>query len=339
MTALTKYARLESGGIWREDAESQRRDVIVSFGDATLVVSDSAGRALTHWSLAAVRRINPGQRPALFTPDFDGSETLEIGEADMIDAVETVRKTVARTRPRPGRLRWAGMGLSFAMVAALAVFWLPDALMRQTMAVVPLSKRTEIGATLLGHVQALTGPSCRTELGRQALGRLQLRVLGQGFGGQIVVLRSGIPQSVYLPGGIILLNRAVVEDHEDPAVTAGYVAATAAVTRAIDPLEPLLDQAGLRAAFTLLTTGDLPPGTLRAYAEVIASNEPPAIPDTEVIASFAGAQISTVPYAYALDITGESTLGLIEADPMAGREVPAILSDGDWVALQGICGQ
>jgi len=35
MTALDQYVRLESGGLWRADADAQRRDVAVSFGDAT----------------------------------------------------------------------------------------------------------------------------------------------------------------------------------------------------------------------------------------------------------------------------------------------------------------
>lgn len=202
MTALTKYARLESGGIWRESDDSQRMDVIVSFGDATLVIADTGGRAMTHWSLAALERINPGTRPALFTPDPDGTETLELDDGEMIDAVEMVRKTLDRARPRPGRLRWTGMGLSIAAVLALAVFWLPGALVQQTLAVVPLSKRTEIGATLLGHIQALTGPSCRSDLGRRSLARLQLRVLGQGFSGQIVVLPPAYRNRSICPGAL-----------------------------------------------------------------------------------------------------------------------------------------
>ncbi len=338
MTALKKYARLESVGVWRADEAAQRRDVAISFGDATLVIADMAGRALAHWSLPAVERLNPGNRPAIFSPDPEATETLEIEDDTMIEAVETVRRSLARARPRPGRLRWTGLGLSAAAVLALALFWLPGALMRQTLSVVPIAKRSEIGATLLGHVQALTGPSCRSELGRQALARLQLRVLGPGFGGQVVVLRSGVPQALYLPGGIILLNRAVVEDHEDPATAAGYVLAAAATTRVVDPMEPLLRQAGVRATLTLLTTGNLPRGTLRAYAEVLVATPPPEVPDAELLPSFAAAQLPSTPYAYALDITGESSLGLIEADPMAGRDAPAVLSDGDWVALQGICG-
>jgi len=30
-------------------------------------------------------------------------------------------------------------------------------------------------------------------------------------------------------------------------------------------------------------------------------------------------------------------LGLIEADPMQGRTVNPILSDAEWISLQGIC--
>lgn len=339
MTALTKYARLESGGIWRPGGEAQRRDVIVSFGDATLVISDSAGRPLTHWSLPAVERTNPDARPALFTPDPAADETLEIQDDTMIDAMETVRKSLARSRPRPGRLRWLGMSVSIAAVLALAFLWLPGAITRQTLSVVPPFKRTEIGAVLLGHVQALTGPSCRTDLGRQALGRLQTRVLGTGFSGQIVVLPSGIPKSLYLPGGLITLNRSVVEDHEDPAVTAGHVVAAATSARVQDPLAPILRQAGLRPTLTLLTTGDLPPEVLKAYAEVLVASEPPLPAMSELIPSFESARVPSTPYAYALDITGETVLGLIETDPMAGTDAPPILSDGEWVALQGICGQ
>lgn len=338
MTALKEYARLESSGIWRAGEDSQRRDVIVSFGDATLVIADGAGRPLTHWSLPAVERMNAGTRPAVFAPDDAATETLEIDDPIMIDAVEKVRKTVARARPHPGRLRWLGMGLSVVLVAALAIFWLPDAIMRQTLSVVPVSKRSEIGATLLGHVQALTGPSCRTDLGRQALDRLRTRTLGPGFPGQIVVLPSGIARANYLPGGIITLSREVVEDHEDPAVAAGHVVAAAGSVRVTDPLEPILRQAGLRPTVTLLTTGNLPPATLRSYAELLVASPAPQVPDTELLASFADAVVPSTPYAYALDMTGETTLGLIEADPMAGRDVPPILTDGEWVALQGICG-
>ncbi len=55
MTALTEYDRLECAAVWRAAPEAQRRDVFVSVGDATLVITDNADRVLAHWSLAAVR--------------------------------------------------------------------------------------------------------------------------------------------------------------------------------------------------------------------------------------------------------------------------------------------
>jgi len=46
MTALSKYDRLEATGLWRADPEAQRREVIVSIGNATLVIADINDRHL-----------------------------------------------------------------------------------------------------------------------------------------------------------------------------------------------------------------------------------------------------------------------------------------------------
>ena len=105
MTALKEYDRLEATGLWRETPDTQRRDVLVSFGKATLIISDKSDAALAHWSLPAIERLNPGVRPALFCPGPDAVEELELSEPALIEAIEKVRKTVARARPRSGRLR------------------------------------------------------------------------------------------------------------------------------------------------------------------------------------------------------------------------------------------
>jgi len=162
MTALTEFSRLESGGLWRPAPDAQRREVVVSLGDATLVISDTAARPLAHWSLPAVSRLNVGERPAVFSPDVGATETLEISDDMMIDAMEKVRKTVKRRRSKPGRLRGTLMLATVLGIGALAFFWLPDALVRQAESVVPPVKRSEIGATLLGHIQRVTGETMPT---------------------------------------------------------------------------------------------------------------------------------------------------------------------------------
>jgi len=86
-TVLEQYQRLEAEGVWRPDPEAQRRDVIVSIGEATLTLSDAGERVLTHWSLPALSRVNPGVRPAIYSPGADAPDTLEISDGNMIEAL------------------------------------------------------------------------------------------------------------------------------------------------------------------------------------------------------------------------------------------------------------
>lgn len=337
MTALNEFSRLEGGGLWRADPTAQRREVTVSFGEATLVISDTAGRPLTHWSLPAVQRLNEGERPALFTPAADAVETLEISDDLIVDAMEKVRKTVKKRRSRPGRLRGLSGLAIIGGIAALGVFWLPDALIREAQSVVPAVKRAEIGATLLGHIQRVTGQRCRSPLGTEALSKLHRRALGPDAPGQVVVVPSGPDTAIYLPGGIIVMNRDLIEDTEDARVVAGHIIAAAGQLRTQDPLAALLEETGIKTTFGLLTTGDIDQDTLRDYAVTLFANPPGQPADDVLLPFFADASVASTPYAYALDVTGETTLGLIEADPMANATPAPLLSDAEWISLQGIC--
>lgn len=336
MTALKKYARLEASALWRATPEDQRREVIVSIGDATLMISDMRDRAITHWSLAAVQRANPGVRPAIFHPEGDPGETLELAqdEKQMIDAIEKLRRAVERRRPRAGRLRWLGMTLSLGAVALLGLFWLPGALTAHVVSVLPAVKRVEIGLFLLSRIERMTGPACETPQGMRALQTLRAR-LGSG---PIHILPGAIDTSLTLPGSIILLDRALVEDFEAPDVAAGYVLAEKTLAAQSDPLEALLAEMGIMASFQLLTTGQLKSEMLDRYAEILLVRPRAQPDDAALLAAFDARSVSSAPYAYSLDVTGESVLPLIEADPMAGRDTVVLLSDPDWLRLQNICG-
>ncbi|GFE51245.1 hypothetical protein So717_29980 [Roseobacter cerasinus] len=336
MTALKKYARLEASGLWRPTPDDQRREVVVSIGDATLVITDMQDRPLTHWSLAAVQRANPGERPAIYFPDGDLGETLELAkdEAQMIEAIETLRRAVERTRPRPGRLRWLGMALSACVVLAGALFWVPKALTDHSVAVVPQVKRVEIGDALLQRITRMTGPACDEAAGQRALSTLRARLSVD----RISILPGVSRTSLHLPGGHILLNRALVEDFEEPDVVAGFAVVEHSLSRQNDPLRDLLRRSGSWASFQLLTTGTLDPEILDRYAEHLLT-QPPAPPDPDTLLPvFAAAELRSTPYAYARDITGETVLPLIEADPMRGQPPRRLLNDADWLRLQAICG-
>ena len=336
MTALREYERLEASGLWRPTPEEQRREIIVSIGEATLTITDLNDRALAHWSLAAVERKNPGDFPAIYHPDGDPGETLELPEDEtaMIEAIERLRAAISRARPRPGRLRLFGVGASVAAVLAVLLVWLPGAMLRHTVQVVPEIKRQEIGVALLDRIERVAGRACTTPETGPVLDALARRTGVR----RLVVLRTGVKTALNLPGGIVLLNRSVIEDHEDPAVAAGHILVERARAQDLDPLAEFLDHGGPVATFRLLTSGHVTQGALDSYAERVLVAPRPVLDDESILTAFAAAEIPSTPYAYARDITGESVLGLIEADPMAGRDPAPVLPDRDWVLLQGICG-
>ncbi len=334
-TAFKQYQRIEATGLWRPTPDEQRREVVVSIGEATLTISDFIDRPLTHWSLAALERRNPGAYPAIYNPDGDPGETLELdqSEATMIEAIDKLQRAIDRARPHPGRLRWASVGGVVAAVAAVLLFWLPGALQSHVVKVVPQVKRQEIGTAILQRIERVSGGACDT-FDAQA----SLRMLARRTGARrIVILPAGVHDSLGLPDGTVLLNRALVEDFEDPAVAAGYIIAERARAAQRDPLDDLLDRTGPTAAFHLLTTGELTAEQIDTYTEGVLSAPHNMIADDILLQAFAQAQLPSTPYAYARDVTGETVLPLIEADPMAGQPTDQVLPDRDWVQLQNIC--
>lgn len=338
MTALKEFQRLEATGLYVPQPGAQRRDVVLALGEATLTIVDHRSEALSHWSLAAIERLNPGRRPAIYAPGQDAVERVETADETMIRAIEKVRNAVERDRPHPGHLRGRLLVLGFAALVALAILWLPGALVRYTASVVPAPTRAAIGTALLDELVRLSGPPCSDPPGAAALRTLSGHLLPEPPPPTVRVLRSGVQGAAHLPGRIILLDRSVVEDHESPEAAAGFILAEAEAAARSDPLVALLEHVGLRATLTLMTTGNLPGGALEGYAETRLANPPPPLPPEAILPRFAAAGISSAPYAYAIDITGEATLALIEADTVGPDGGVPLLSDGQWIALQGICG-
>ena len=120
---------------------------------------------------------------------------------------------------------------------------------------------------------------------------------------------------------------------------AGFIIAESLRSQKEDALNRMLLATGPLSTAHLLTTGDMPEGSLRDYAKDILSRPTANLDATLLLETFKSRSVRSSPYAYARDISGESTLSLIEADPFAGQSLEPVLDDGDWIRLQGICGQ
>ncbi|TMV90496.1 hypothetical protein FGG78_12785 [Thioclava sp. BHET1] len=336
MTALSEYERLEAIGLWRPEPGAQRREVIVSLGDASVVISDSkSSSALAHWSLPAMIRRNPGTRPALFAPSDEPGEELEIEDETMIAAIEKVHVIIETHRPHPGRLRGVLIGAVVLAFGAVGILWVPGAMVDHAASITPQAKRIEIGRKLLTELATMTGPPCRSGPGDRALSQLSARLPAHAT---IVVLPEALAGARLLPGKLAVVGRNTIDGPDTPEVVAGYLIAAEASGSDDTPLKRMLEALGPAASLRLMTTGNLPDSGIVDYAKRLL-REPPERADSDtLLRAFKAAGVSSTPYAYALDPTGESVLSLIEADPFKGAPAPRpVLADAQWVALQDIC--
>lgn len=335
LTALDAYQRLEASGVWQPGPSEQRLNVIVSLGSASLTITDLKDTALAHWSLPAVERINPGQAPAIYRTAPDAEDRLEILDDEMVEAIEQVRRAVSQNRPQRGRLRgflWAGIAL--AGCAAL-LFWAPSAIRGQAAMVLPQASHAALGAAVLTEVQRIAGVPCQTGQGQSALDRLAAKVAP---GAQVLVMPDAVETMVLLPGQRVLLGRSVVEDHDTPFVAAGYLVEAQVLRRNRDAVDALLEDASLVETGRLLTSGTLSQRALGAHAERLMAEPPPVVDQTTLAAELADMRLPAAPLAYAKDISGDTTSELLRGGVDLAAAAP-VMSDGDWVALQGICGE
>jgi hypothetical protein len=335
MTALKQYDRLEATGLWRETTESQSIEVLITFGNASLILSDFTGSPLTHWSLPAVVRTNPTKRPAIYSPNTSGTEKIEIEDEAMIKAIEEVRSSIKSRRPRPGKLRILTLIITSLVITALLIFWLPNILTQHTSGLVYAEQRRQIGERLIQQVSKLSGPPCELESDANPLYQLEQRLF-PNTGVKILVFAEGIRTSTHLPGKFILLNRTTVEDFEVPEVVAGFAIIEKAILDLNDPMKNLLSFAGTSVVLKFLTTGKLNDRVLEEYAIYLLHKEQ-VIPDIEIILEeFKLADVNPKYYAYAIDVTGEATSDLIKQENT--NQNRRVLSKDDWLGLQTICG-
>ena len=335
MTALKKYERLESLGLWKESDADQRREVIVSFGAASLVLSDANGKPLAHWSLAAVRTLNAGELPTIYSPDKISSETLEIDDEQMIEAIQEVRKSIRRIGPHPGRLRWILSGVIIVLVCFLMFSWLPSISADYATRVVPPAKAQHIGKDILAQTNRLTGQPCGDPLSLPALRELESWLLPDG--GNIHIVDMGARFSAHIPGGNILINRVLIEENAGPEVAAGFVLMERALADENNPMTSMFSSIGTRGTLTFIANGTLSRDGLAAYARKTLTQSMTRPSDETLLPLFRKAALTSAPYAYALDANGTATAGLISGDPFKQNYRPQI-TDADWIALQAICG-
>jgi hypothetical protein len=225
MTALDQYIRLEAIGLWQETPETPEREVIVSFGNASLVLSDTSDRPLAHWSLVGTRplRVDP-DGATVYSTTLDGYETLAIRDAEMVRAIAAV-SAAGRFAPKPEPRRhgrWIAAGVVVLALAGLAWFG-PPSIRWQAARMLPPEWVERFGDEMLLQVMGAQGAPCSAQAGQLALRKLA-EALALPERPRVRVLElPGAPVAV-LPAGYMLLDARLIALAESPEEIAGWIA-------------------------------------------------------------------------------------------------------------------
>ena len=253
-------------------------------------------QVLSHWSLPAVRRRNPRDRPALYSPEGDGAEVLELDDDWLIDALEAVQAALAppkRWRDRLGRKAYAGLA-ALALLAVVLVF--PPALKQHTANVLPWTSRYEIGTRLVADLLAGGAQACASNQGRAALDALQRQVLGQPADVR-VMQGTARPRVTGFPGGVYVIDARLLDMAQSAEALAGALLLAEARLTAGDPVRAVLDHMGTYKTFGLLTSGVVPTDALRNYAAA-HTRATAATPDAaSILSRFEALSLSSRPFA------------------------------------------
>ena len=370
MTALAKYELLEAPGRYFDGETARGRDVVVKFGDASLVVMNHDDLPITHWSLAGVRDLSDGRGALALTPDFDSDERLTIDDVDMIAAIRAVCPDLTAARPAMRR-RWPRV--AFWAAAALGsiyvmVFHLVPALADQMATLIPPEAEIAMGEKMSEEFADLLSPGearfCSSPAGDQALAAMTARLEGAAASHvplTVRVLDHRMVNAFALPGGQIVIFRGLLRRADTPEEVAGVLAHEIGHVVARDPTRLTLRSAGSAGLLGLLL-GDFTGATVTvALSEALLRSgyqrEAEAEADAFAARLFAAEKLPTGPFAgffRKLKDDGAEPGGLLShlsthpdlagraeateaADTVGDRPFTPVLSDQEWVALRNIC--
>jgi hypothetical protein len=256
----------------------------------------------------------------------------------MIDAISKVTNIIDKRRPRHGKIRMYISISILIFLLTLSIIWIPQRLVEHTLAVTLETNKLALGKSLLKEVSKLSGKPCNSKLGDTALANLQKRLLGET--NQLLVIIPDSRKKIFsLPGNIHVIDKTVLEDHDTPEVAAGYIYSAIALTENSQPFESFVKTLGSITILRYLITNKINNEILQKYAEKMLVNPNMKIEYSNLLKKFQNKLVSTVPFAYAVDVTGETTSELINGDPYLGKSPPLLIPDSMWLSLQSICEQ
>lgn len=373
MTALADYAKLESEARFFDGTSARPQEVVVSFGERSLIIMALDDRALAHWPLATLRALgDPGETSVQIVPDPEADERVVLTDPEMIAAIRAVCPGLyARKANRRGIRRvlvWSAAALGSV---ALILFVLVPALAGRLADYIPPEREQALGdaiAEKLGEILVLGGDMtapqmCVAPEGSRALQMMVDRVAPETlpYPLRVSVLDHGLVNAVALPGGRILIFRGLIDAADTPEEVAGVLAHEIGHVIHRDPTRNVLRAAGTAGIIGVLL-GDVFGGTVIGAASDAILNasyqrEAETAADEAAYALLVKAELPVRPFAAffeRLHAKHGDTPGVLKplashpelsgraaraaaADMVGDGPFTPVLDDRAWLALGNIC--
>lgn len=373
MTALAKYELLEAPGRYFDGQVAEAVEVIVKFGDASLIIFTLDDMPITHWSLAGLRDVGHGGESLSLTPDRESDERLVLTDKDMVSAIREVCPALyEKDAPPPKKqsssrrvIFWAGAAI---LSVYLILFHIAPAFSDRLAGMIPAETEIEIGEQISGPFARLFSEGeprfCTGGAGEEALKKMVARLSGSAdlyLPLNVRVLDSKAVNAFALPGGQIVILRGLLRAAEDPEALAGVLAHEIGHVAARDPMRLTLRAAGT-AGLLGLVLGDFTGATITVTlsdalirsgyqqeaetaadefaAKLLAAKSLPTLPMAKFFRRMeekSGEKPGLFAHLASHPEYRQRISAMEAADTIGNQPFEPVLSDQDWVALRNIC--
>ena len=327
MTALDEYDRLEAVAVLKRSGEDEGTEVVVTFGEATLTMNaltDGGDTPISHWSLAAIDLIEKTDSKAVYSLNAMTEEVLEVEDDTFQRALAKVlqdRRSYG-TAPKGRRKFWIAGGL--LGVGALAYLFLPAFVANVAKGMISPERAELLATEMIPMIEDRTGPPCGNASGLVVLEELAERINPSG-GTSLRVHDLGDANVISLPGGTVLINRAIIEAAPQDTLTAWVAIGVANVIES-PAISELFENQGLMDGLGFLASGQLSRSKKEAAVNRLLTSTSTISP---VVMENAAQLLANA------NLPGSGLEAIRAGTPSNGQA--DILSAQKWAALRGIC--
>ena len=375
MTALDDYAKLEAAARYFDGVSARPREVVLSFGERTLMIVGYDDLPIAHWPLASLRGVgDPGGRVTQLVPDLASDERVALDDPEMIDAINRVCPNLYHRPPSRRKLRrvavWSAAAL--ASVALILLILIP-ALADRLAVYVPPEREQALGDAIAAKIGDILGGDagsptlvCTAPEGTRALERMVGRLTppsGLPYPLRVSVIDNPLVNAVALPGGRVLVFRGLLEVAETPEEVAGVLAHEFGHVINRDPTRGVLRAAGTAGIIGIMLGDVFGASVIAAASDAILNakhqREAEILADEAAYRSLASAGLPSRSFARffeRLDAQHGAVAGPLRyvashpgaagraeraaaADTIGDGTFTPVLTDRDWIALGNICDQ